>query len=977
MPDFSPLGANRRARLRGVAGPYTAILILLLAASLSIAAYFYTKYVEAERLLAEKSPLAEKAEKLQRDYNALKESYQSLLAEYETLRGRYENATRELQAVEEKLRSLEKAYREALGERDRLEAQLEELQASYRDALQELEEAQTRLRELQAAQENLTRELASLQARYQSLLESYSNLTSEYRRLAELAEEARLQNRLYRLSELAEKLSQAAEEARTLIETSPELARGLAAFDPYERALAVLRWVSLDLAYTPPTAIYYVDTATQSLGNATGWLFPLELARRGAGDCQSLGLLVYALLAAARQPGEHVFLVGVPQSADTVGGAGWPPMGCYAALLVGAGGEAVLVDPMGWLNGAELEAAVSVYNGTTVLRLHLSPLQLGAEAKRSLAGASALSLELSGTVRPYPATRSGLQGLLESWTAWRNASTATVVVVGEGAALAASLEEAVDAILGAAGSQEAGAGFLAVELEGYVEQIAVYDKGPLPVFTVYTREIDEDQDAVEAYQVIVTRRGMRVLIPVNQLLDRLGPGEYTVIGWLGSARVFQATLVLGRDSAEIRDLVYVDEPRTGCSVLESVPGFDLYHALVCGVNTTSLEVLRSRVLGGGEPSPEWLVWRVLEYADSNFTYNYDRANAVYGTGFRTYTPLEMLSRGSGICVDYAVFEAAALLAGGLHEAYVVTIEWAEPPGHAVAAAPLGGTLLVLDQHLPPIEWQDYMEYVANSSSPVAEVNLYRVALLGNETVVTALLQTAPSLPDTYPEDRIDEKLAVDIVALVANATGMAPAEQLATVLPLWSAWKELRLPALQEVPGTPSPPIDAAYTPLLREQWAHWLAGHATDLLEKYYSSAVEAKGSFWLALERGDALSIRVYAVPGPVPPATVNTTATTLTIHVDVEDIPQVDPLRDFQVLLYTPDARLCAGVTPPGWRYTSIPYIEASRWTTEGGVVTIEVDLARLGSLISDCGQEEVYLAILFRGYPVYVYRLENPG
>ena len=235
MPGFSPLGASRRARLRGVAGPYTAILILLLAASLSIAAYFYTKYVEAERLLAEKSQLAEKAEKLQRSYNALKESCRSLLAEYKTLRERYENATRELQAVEEKLRSLEKAYREALGERDRLEAQLEKLQA-----------------------------------RYQSLLESYSNITEEYRRLAELAEEARLQNQLYRLSELAEKLGQAAEEARTLIETSPELARGLAAFDPYERALAVLRWIALNLAYTPPAAIHYVDTATRSPGNATG-----------------------------------------------------------------------------------------------------------------------------------------------------------------------------------------------------------------------------------------------------------------------------------------------------------------------------------------------------------------------------------------------------------------------------------------------------------------------------------------------------------------------------------------------------------------------------------------------------------------------------------------------------------------------------------------------------------------------------------
>ena len=351
-------------------------------------------------------------------------------------------------------------------------------------------------------------------------------------------------------------------------------------------------------------------------------------------------------------------------------------------------------------------------------------------------------------------------------------------------------------------------------------------------------------------------------------------------------------------------------------------------------------------------------WRLLEFMDSMFKYNYTKQSLINaGADVGVYAPHKMLEARSGVCSDYAVFGAAALLGAGL-DAYVLSMDLPGGPGHAAAAAAVGDALYVLDQHLPPVELSDYLEYVARGAHGLI---LYR-ATMGNGGVVVEEYLLDPLIEagvvaDPYPADRLEPGVVEEARAIVAGDTGMKPVEGLGAVMRLLGqgAYVGLTLPSLGGAVSATMEraPLDVAYSPVYRSQWARMLAGYAEDLINKYYVVEEAYRGGFWLDTGRGGGyLYVNVTASLYPIN-ASARIEGGALVVEARLPRGLSLDPERDVQLLIYPRGGRdPCAGVTPPGYYYSNMPYVEARRWSLEDGRLVIEVDYGRLLAAARAC-------------------------
>ncbi|WP_168371197.1 hypothetical protein [Pyrodictium occultum] len=138
------------------------------------------------------------------------------------------------------------------------------------------------------------------------------------------------------------------------------------------------------------------------------------------------------------------------------------------------------------------------------------------------------------------------------------------------------------------------------------------------------------------------------------------------------------------------------------------------------------------------------------------------------------------------------------------------------------------------------------------------------------------------------------------------------------------------------------------------------------------------SRGSFWLGFSHENGtLVLRVEAIPIRAPRVNVSLAGGTLAVRLGINGTG-IDPYRDVGLPLYTPHgSSACAGITPPGWRYKGIPYIEAGRWALEGGSLVIEVDVEKLAGLTARaCGAARRHTSWYGLGdYPAYAYRLRE--
>jgi len=248
------------------------------------------------------------------------------------------------------------------------------------------------------------------------------------------------------------------------------------------------------------------------------------------------------------------------------------------------------------------------------------------------------------------------------------------------------------------------------------------------------------------------------------------------------------------------------------------------------------------------------------------------------------------------------------------------------------------------------------------------VTVYMLASVGprGSTILVYQLNTS-IVPDDYPADKLEPGVVADTMSLVAKRYGLEPNPALGTVAEWYGSYYSLTMPSLNEVPHRPAP-LDVAYSPVFRREWAGYLAGYAGMLVEEYYRDAI-GRGSFWILVGHNSThMLLRLSAAPVRF---NLDVEESGGRLVLTVESAAIADPRADVSLLLYRRgESRPCAGVAPPGYQYNGIPYINAEEWSGGKGRAYIVVDVAKLRGLAGRCGGGDVRLAVWIGDSMVYL-------
>lgn len=328
------------------------------------------------------------------------------------------------------------------------------------------------------------------------------------------------------------------------------------------------------------------------------------------------------------------------------------------------------------------------------------------------------------------------------------------------------------------------------------------------------------KSSIVAEHVFVNSSFSLAKYPLRPILSAIG------IGGVGS-------LIVKTPDAAVRcRIVYLSDSLVGFEACESVSLLvtpptqgGLHEAILAYVNETSLRFLKERLLGDEAlRSPTGLAWHVLAWLSDNASYDYSKASLDRQAGI--YDPITFYCKKSGICSDYALFTVAVLLAGGLRQAYAFIIDTAAG-GHAMAGAEIDGRLFVLDQLLPPYEWEDYVEYVFQPIGEALQVIKVWVDLSGKSSIEAWTVDPtsfASLNADSYPLDRIPRDLIEEAIMKVCRGTN--------TVLKPRPDWK---LQVTWQILGWS--PLKA-YSPTFHSHFADFLAGIMLKDVGQYFSQS-------------------------------------------------------------------------------------------------------------------------------------------
>ena len=429
----------------------------------------------------------------------------------------------------------------------------------------------------------------------------------------------------------------------------------------------------------------------------------------------------------------------------------------------------------------------------------------------------------------------------------------------------------------------------------------------------------------------------------KSLSEFLGNGVYTIDVPIDKGHAIECKLLVREDSVTLTNckqvLVEVRGPK-----LSGYPS--LLDAVLGSYNETLFAKLRTIIYGNKVVrDPAQAAWSILRWEHTHISYDYAKEERRDPT---VYSPLQLLKRGSGICSDYAVFTAAALLASSQKTAYIIAIN-TKPVPHAVAATNLDNTLFILDQHPPPIEAGDYAEYLlGNKTLPAYIIRVTRTS--SGISIKAYKAKLSPQL-DTYPADKIPEETIEEARRIISRETGTIPARELETVIETGKVYTYINryLEPLAGITQHPVP-LGALYSPLLDKEWANEIAETAKTIIQQYYPRAL-GKGSFWLTVTQTPRVtSIKVYAIPFREPRVTIATSQDTITITIETEQ--PINPETDIQLIIYNNDKTICAAIAPPGYTYPGTPTITAKQWIKTGNTITIAIDKRAITDTTKEC-------------------------
>lgn len=266
-----------------------------------------------------------------------------------------------------------------------------------------------------------------------------------------------------------------------------------------------------------------------------------------------------------------------------------------------------------------------------------------------------------------------------------------------------------------------------------------------------------------------------------------------------------------------------------------------------------IEVVGRVVLGDRDLSPSEAVWRAIEWVEQNLEYDTERAELVMKHAKPlVYHPLKLIAVGKGICTDFALLYTATMLYTNISPIYIVAlIDYR----HAVTAVPINGTLIVLERHLPPMEFSDYIQYILGRE--LGRVHIYRVEL-GSEGVeyrILGLESIENLLRDSYPQDVIDSRIGIEVAKKLSDLYGFNISQALKPLAELGINTLIITLPEVY-LSNMDRVGVYKFYSPIFRDMWVQYLANIAAKYLEPF--AGRDGDISIWVVV-KGNELRIAI----------------------------------------------------------------------------------------------------------------------
>lgn len=455
-------------------------------------------------------------------------------------------------------------------------------------------------------------------------------------------------------------------------------------------------------------------------------------------------------------------------------------------------------------------------------------------------------------------------------------------------------------------------------MRGYLSQFSLYKPGMyIPTYSIMAEGIPREWLILADY-VYINSTHMSISISIDRVLRIFEPGDYTAILWSGFGKEGREVVIckvrISRGSIDIYSCRSVEDP---IPISRGYARKSRLVNLLYALTPSEISSVGKVVFSGKKPKTlREAVWKASVWIDENIEYDYEKSRRKIRY---VYTPSETISKGRGICIDYAVLYTALMLYAGFRESYILCLK---NPLHAAALIYIDGVPIVLEQHVPPRELADYIEYDLGGVLEVDELLRVRPG-----PVIEVFRNVNIHALDSYPQDELPQDIVSDVLRYVHEQVPDYMPEPVLKSVAECGLGLSL-LPCIEHsLVGNVTYPDTKLYTPIFHNEWAKYLASKIVEVLLK--------KGfkSLWLwASLKNDTLII-AYSKERP-PHIAISTDGIirlSIASHEDIEylGIGVLDPKT----------YKWIAGIAGPGMYYKEVPTIYASKWVVDDGFACIE--------------------------------------
>ncbi|MEM2506798.1 MAG: transglutaminase-like domain-containing protein [Nitrososphaeria archaeon] len=262
-------------------------------------------------------------------------------------------------------------------------------------------------------------------------------------------------------------------------------------------------------------------------------------------------------------------------------------------------------------------------------------------------------------------------------------------------------------------------------------------------------------------------------------------------------------------------------------------GNTIYDVILKDFNETVFQRIKESVFTNISKQDDALsrVWHLVEWVDLNIKYEFSKFLPYI------YDPLTFMEMKIGVCIDYAVFYVAGIFTIGFDEAYVLTFNTSRG-GHAVAGIAYNQSMLILEQKLPMVELQDYIEFseIILNASVHMPIYAYKIEHMDGDFVIEFFELDSSKYMDTSPLDGLTYDFVKDIELSLSQKLKASVTNTKLFYSLKWS-WENLRF-----------------YTNILHTQWVEYISNIIT---KQFIKGNIKPR---YLNVDKADSTTLLIH---------------------------------------------------------------------------------------------------------------------